>query len=298
MTPANQAASIHQRILNKAAADHRPFQELLQYYAIERFLYRLSESPHSTYFVLKGALVFLAWKAPLTRPTRDMDFLGYTHNSVENLTRMIQDVCMQPVEADGMIFDPQSVMAEVIKEEADYEGVRVSFLGFLGRTKIHMRLDVGFADVVTPSPNELELPTIFENMGKPCLRIYPPETVIAEKFQAMVTLGIINSRVKDFYDIWFLAQSMELDFRTLNEAIINTFAQRRTDVPKDLPTALTSKFAEQKQVLWFAFLKKNQIEHAPTELSTVIQVLCKFFDPWVNLSAKPLTRWSPEIGWE
>jgi len=286
------------RILNKASAEHKPFNELLQYYAMERFLYRLGESPHCNQFVLKGALVFLAWRAPLTRPTRDIDFLGYTSNSVDNLVQIVQDVCVQPVETDGMIFDSTSVQGEIIKEEADYQGVRVSFLGFLGNAQIHMRLDIGFADVVTPSPDELELPTILENMSKPCIRAYPPETVIAEKFQAMIVLGMINSRMKDFYDIWFMAQSMEFDFHLLREAVLNTLNRRKTDIPKETPTAFANEFADQRQVLWAVFLKKNQIEDAPKSLVDTIQVLKVFLGPIISPTEKRVSRWFPQVGWK
>ena len=297
MTPANTAASIRQRLLNKAAEENRTFNELLQYYAIERFLYRLGESSHCSQFVLKGALVFLAWQAPITRPTRDMDFLGFTSNSVENLIRIVQEVCNQPVDPDGLIFDPASVHGEIIKEEADYEGVRVSFLGFLGKAQIHMRLDVGFADVVTPEPQALEFPTILDSMSKPCIRAYPPETVVAEKFQAMIALGMINSRMKDFYDLWFMAKSMEFDFHLLRKAIFNTFDRRKTTIPEDTPTAFTNEFADQKQVLWVAFLKKNQIMDAPIKLIDAIQVLREFLYPLIDPSEKLLSRWSPGIGW-
>jgi hypothetical protein len=298
MTPANTAASIHQRILNKATAEHRPFNELLQYYAIERFLYRIGESPYCEHFVLKGALVFLAWRVPLTRPTRDIDFLGYTNNSVDNLVQIVQEVCVQPVEADGIIFDPASIQVEVIKEEAGYQGIRVHFLGFLGKAQSHMRLDVGFGDVVTPSPDELELPTILDSMNKPRIRAYPPETVVAEKFHAMIALGMINSRMKDFYDIWFMAQSMGFDFDLLMEAVINTFDRRITVIPKETPTAFTNEFADQKQVMWAVFLKKNRIDDAPKRLVDTIQVLKEFFDPITSTTEKKFSRWSSQLGWK
>lgn len=298
MTPTNIAASIHQRILNKAALEHRPFNELLQYYAMERFLYRLGESPHCKHFVLKGALVFLAWRIPFTRPTRDMDFLGYTKNSVENLVQIVREVCAQPVEADGLIFESSSVQGEIIKEEADYQGVRVSFLGFLGNAQIHMRLDVGFADVVTPDPDELELPTILENMSKPCIRAYPPETVVAEKFQAMIALGMINSRMKDFYDIWFMAESMEFDFHLLREAVLNTFERRKTNLPKETPTAFTEEFAKQKQVQWAGFLRKSQIEDAPKNILEIIKQVKVFLDPVIFPSDNLPTFWSAKTRWK
>jgi len=298
MTPANTAASIHQKLLNKATVEHRTFNELLQYYAIERFLYRLGESPYYNQFVLKGALVFLAWQAPLTRPTRDLDFLGFTSNSVNNLIHIVQEVCNQPVDPDGLIFDPASVQGKIIKEEAGYEGVRINFLGFLRKAQIYMRLDVGFADVVTPDPETLEFPTILDDMSKPYIRTYPPETVIAEKFQALITLGIINSRMKDFYDLWFMAQTMEFDFHLLREAIFKTFNRRKTTVPEETPTAFSNEFADQKQVLWSSFLKKNQIKNTPIKLSDVIQVLKKFFDPVIHPEEKQISRWSPDTGWQ
>jgi hypothetical protein len=297
VTPINNAASIHQRILNKAAVEHKPFNELLQYYAIERFLYRLGESPHCNQFVLKGALVFLAWQATLTRPTRDIDFLGYTNNSIDNLIRIVQEVCNQPVDADGLIFDPASVHGEIIKEEGDYQGVRITFLGFLGKAQIHMRLDVGFADVVTPDPDELEFPTTLDNMSKPCIRAYPPETVIAEKFQAMVALGMINSRMKDFYDIWFMAETMEFDFHLLSEAVLNTFNRRKTAIPKEIPTAFTDEFASKKQVQWAGFLRKNQIEDAPKDMMKIVYLIKIFLDPVIYPLETPPAHWSTKAGW-
>lgn len=298
MTSIYSAESIHQRILNIAAAEHRPFNELLQYYAIERFLYRFGRSAHSQNFILKGALVFLAWKAPFSRPTRDMDFLGFTNNSVDHIVQVVHEVCMQPVESDGIVFDPESVQGEMINERADYQGVRVKFFGYLSKAHVHMRLDVGFADLVTPSPIEVELPTIFKNMNKPCLRAYPPETVIAEKLQSMIALGLINSRMKDFYDIWFMAQSMEFDFHLLKQAVFTTFNHRKTVVSTDLPSALTTEFAKQKQAMWSAFLSKNRIEDAPDTLVNVIGVLKKFLEPVIYQSEDAYSHWSNTGGWE
>ena len=298
MTPvSNIAASIHQRLLNKAMAERRPFNELLQYYAIERFLFRLGQSPYGKQFVLKGALVFLAWQVRLTRPTRDMDFLGFTENSIENLVHIVQEICTQTFDGDGIIFDPQTVEGAVIKEDAEYSGVRVAFLGYLGKAKINMRLDVGFADVVTPHPNEIEFQTILEGSSKPCIRAYPPETVIAEKFQAMVDLGMANSRLKDFYDLWFMASTMEFDFGLLMEAITSTFNNRGTPLPESTSPALTEEFAVQKQIQWVSFLKKSQIVDAPTSLYDVIQGLTRFFTPLVNPNREVFRHWSPTAGW-
>jgi hypothetical protein len=201
------------------------------------------------------------------------------------------------VEPDGIVFDPSTVVGELIKEEADYQGVRVDFLGFLGKAKINMRLDVGFADVVTPAPKDIEIPTILENICKPCIRAYPPETVIAEKFQALVSLGMINSRMKDFYDLWYLANLMEFDFNLLHEAISNTFKQRNMLMQKEIPITLTPEFAAQKQIQWASFLKKNQLHHAPAILFDVNQTLIIFFTPIIHPLEKTYTKWSPKIGW-
>lgn len=298
MTPtSNPSASIHQRILNKAAAEQRPFNELLQYYAIERFLFRLGQSPYKKQFILKGALVFLAWQVPLTRPTRDIDFLGFTENSIDNLVRIIRQVCSLSLESDGIVFVPDSVKGEMIKENADYHGIRIEFLGFLGKAKVNMRLDVGFADVVTPAARELELPTIFETSSKPCIWAYPPETVVAEKFQAMVALGMVNSRMKDFYDLWYLTDSLEFDLGTLQEAVMNTFRERKTSLPKEAPDALRSGFAALKQTQWVGFLKKNRITGAPTDFILVIERLKKFFDPIIQSDGPRLVGWYPNVGW-
>jgi hypothetical protein len=293
----NLAASIHQKLLNKATSEHRPFNELLQYYAIERFLFRLGQSPYSNRFVLKGALVFLAWQAPLTRPTRDMDFLGFTENSVKNLVQIVREICAQIVQPDGLTFEKESVEGEIIKEDADYQGVRVKFLGYLGNARINMRLDVGFADVVTPQPKEQEIPTILDEQDKPCIRAYPPETVIAEKFQAMIALGAVNNRMKDFFDLWYMANSMEFDLSLLREAIEKTFRQRNTPLLEQIPIALTSEFAGQKQVQWVAFLRKSQIVNAPTNLIDVIDKLIVFFSPLIASVDHTDLRWDPIAGW-
>ena len=161
-----------------------------------------------------------------------------------------------------------------------------------------MRLDVGFADVVAPCPDELEFPTILDGMGKPCIRVYPTETGSAEKFQAMVSLGMINSRMKDFYDIWFMAQSMEFDFNLLRQAILNTFARRRTVIPKDTPTAFTDAFANQKQAVWSAFIRKNRIESAPENFTEIIRLIKTFLDPVIFLPENPPSLWLGQTGWK
>ena len=192
MTAKNLAASVHARLQNHARVTQRPFHEMLQYFAMERFLYRLSRTPHRARFILKGALMLHVWSAPLARATKDLDLLGRLDNSLENLERVIREACAAEVEPDGMVFDLASVKTERIKEDADYEGVRIRFLGLLGKARVAMQIDVGFGDVVTPSAEAIVYPTLLD-FPAPEVAGYPRETVVAEKFQAMVYLRTLCS---------------------------------------------------------------------------------------------------------
>ncbi len=214
----NVAASVHQRLLNQARATDRPFNELLQYFALERFLYRLGQSPYARHFVLKGALMFMVWQGPYARSTRDIDLLGRIENTPERLIDVMQAVCQVEVAVDdGLRFQPDNISAERITEAADYQGVRVVVPALLGSARILVRVDVGFGDALVPGPVPVQLPTILD-FPAPQLQGYSRESAIAEKFQAMVYLGEINSRMKDFFDIWTLASSMEFDGLALAEA--------------------------------------------------------------------------------
>lgn len=204
-TPVNLPASVHQRLLNRAKRDYRPFNELLQYYAMERFLYRLAQSPHANRFILKGALMMRAWRSPESRPTMDIDLLEKTNNEEVSILAQIRDVLDVEVVPDGMTFNPASIYAERITEDADYEGIRIRFLGALGSARVNLQIDIGFGDVVFPGPETIELPTMLDFPG-PRLWCYSRESTIAEKFEAMVKLGELNSRMKDFYDIWSLSR--------------------------------------------------------------------------------------------
>ncbi|MCJ7624113.1 MAG: nucleotidyl transferase AbiEii/AbiGii toxin family protein, partial [Anaerolineaceae bacterium] len=183
---------------------------------MERFLYRLAQSKYQDQFVLKGALIFLAWGAPLSRPTRDIDLLGLTDNAVEHLITVVKEICQQPVESDGVVYDSSSVFGETIKEGTDYEGVRIRLLGLLGNARAKIQIDIGFADAISPGPIPLIYPTLLD-MPSPKLLGYSRESVIAEKLQAMVYLGSINSRMKDFYDVWILSRQFIFDGVTLQK---------------------------------------------------------------------------------
>lgn len=297
----NVAASVRARLTNRARADERPFQELLQYYGLERFLYRLSKSEYSDRFVLKGALMLRVWNAPMTRPTRDIDFLGYTENSIHSLEEIVRAICALEVEHDGLDFDPQGVIGERIKEDADYEGVRIKFTGSLERAKIPMQLDIAFDDVVFPGVEESAYPSLL-GFPAPILRVYPRETVVAEKFQAMVYLGTINSRMKDFYDVWLLSRRFGFDGATLAEAISRTFANRETKIDLD-PVCFRSDFfgTSPAATQWKAFLTKAPGVEAPSTLAEVAGQLRDFLLPVVQAVGKGQLfeqRWDAPGPWK
>ncbi len=225
----NISASVHQRLLNKAKETRRPFNELLQYFAIERFLYRLSRSPLANSFILKGALMFWIWHKPASRPTMDIDLLGKISNSRDVITAAVREACEGDVEPDGLSFDSRSVTVARITEDAEYEGLRVRLHGLLGNARISIQVDIGFGDVVVPSPRKASFPTLLD-FPAPRLYGYSKESTIAEKFRAMVTFGNLNSRMKDFYDIWMLCNQFDFRGKILAEAIEKTFANRKTPI--------------------------------------------------------------------
>ncbi len=300
MTIKNLAASVHGRLQNHARVSKRPFQELLQYYAMERFLYRLSKSPHRSRFVLKGALMLYVWDAPLARATKDLDFLGRLDNSLENLAQVVREVCAVEAEADGVVFDLATVNAQRIKEDADYEGVRVRFVGLLGKARVAMQIDVGFGDVVTPNAESITYPTLLD-FPAPKLSGYPRETVIAEKFQAMVYLRTINSRMKDFYDVWLLASQYAFDGEPLGKAIAATFSNRETTIDV-APIAFTPAFTEQASTLvqWRAFRSRLPHVPCPEKLSEVVVLLDGFLLPIARACASAerfQPHWTPGGPW-
>jgi predicted nucleotidyltransferase component of viral defense system len=273
------AASVRQRLLDHARLTNRPFQEVLQYYAMERFLYRLSQSPHASNFVLKGALMLTVWKAPTSRPTKDIDFLARLDNSVNAVIPVVRDICKQKVEPDGLAFDVASVTGTAIKEDADYAGVRVTFQVTLQNARVSMQIDMGFGDVVTPAAVQANYPTILE-FPAPRLLSYNRQTAVAEKFEAMVKLGELNSRMKDFYDIWLLSRQFDFDGALLAKAVARTFANRGTAVDPR-PFALTAEFANKssKQAQWAGFLRKSKLDNVPMDLAAVIEALNGFLSP-------------------
>ena len=279
-------------------ADNRPFNELLQYYAMERFLYRLSMSPHSQSFVLKGALMLRVWRSPAIRPTMDIDMMGLTSNTETDIVAQITDVLSTDVEPDGLVFDPDTVRTERIAEDADYQGVRVRFQGLLDTARINMQIDIGFGDTIYPQPKIAELPTI---LGMPVPRVlcYSRESAIAEKLEAMIKLRELNSRMKDFYDIWLLSRQFEFDGAVLAEAIRRTFARRAMEAPEEI-VAFSEDFAVEKQVQWTAFRRRLQSDAVPVDFRDVVAAVKEFLAPVVaalSSDSRFALRWTAPGPW-
>jgi hypothetical protein len=277
----NTASSVHQRLLDNAKESSRPFNELLQHFAIERFIYRLSKTPHAERFILKGALMFSAWSGAASRPTLDIDLLGKMDNSIESIVAAMKDTCSVEVEKDGMSFHAETVTAARITEDADYEGVRVRLQGSLGNARVSLQVDIGFGDVVVPGPSKIEFPVLLD-FPRPELAGYSMESTIAEKFQAMVKLGVLNSRMKDFYDIWMLSRSFSFKGKLLAEAIKKTFENRSTPVTID-PAIFNPSFVKDgnKKVQWQGFIKKTNLTDAPEDFEDVVALVKVFLEPLV-----------------
>lgn len=278
MSVAGRAASVHARLLNGARERREDFSLTLGRYAVERLLYRISTSPVRDQFVLKGALLFDVWFGAPHRPTRDADFLGFGEMDAAALTETIRSVCVIEVD-DGMTYDPATVSASEIREEANYGGLRVKLRGQLGKADSAVQLDVGYGDAVNPTPREVELPRLIEDLPPARLRAYPRETVVAEKLDAIVQLGMMNSRMKDYFDLHALRREKATNQADLTRAIAATFQRRGTRIPAELPFGLTPEFAldGQKRAQWAAFLRKNRLESPP--LSEVVDGLAAWLQP-------------------
>jgi len=279
LTAKNIPDSVHQRLLNKARESSRPFNELLQHYAIERFIYRISKSAFRERFILKGALMFAAWNMQMSRPTKDIDLLGIIDNSPEVIVAAIKKACELNVEPDGMSFDARTVSAEKITEDANYEGVRVRLQGNLGNARISLQVDIGFGDIIFPGAVEITYPTILD-FPPAKLKGYSKESTIAEKFQAMVKLGVLTGRMRDFFDVWMFSQAFDFKGQTLGTAIRKTFENRKTEIPAE-PLIFQDSFAKdkEKEIQWQAFLKRGNIGKAPKTFADAIRAIKEFLGP-------------------
>lgn len=274
------AASVRQRLLNYSRKNNRPFAEVLQYFAMERFLYRLSQSQHKDRFILKGALMLQVWQTPSSQPTMDIDMLGKISNSEESIRSQINEILVTDVEPDGLLFDANTIKSERITEDADYERIRIRFDGKLGVAVIHMQLDIGFSDIIYPEPKISNFPTILDNTP-PRLYCCSRESAIAEKFEAMVKLGILNSRMKDFYDIWLLSSQDTINPEALKHAIRLTFDRRGTEIPTKVG-AFQKKFIQEKQTQWNAFRKRLRQENIPESFAEIVNTIDNFLSPLIR----------------
>jgi len=274
----NIPASIRQRLLDKSRIDGRPFNEILQYFAMERFLYRLSQSPYANRFILKGAMMLSVWHAVEARSTMDIDLLGKIDNAEATIKDVVRGLIAIPAPEDGILFDPSTIATSLITEDADYHGIRVTFRAKLDTARINMKLDIGFGDVVFPEPQRLPFPTILP-LPIPELLCYSRESAIAEKCQAMAKLGSLNSRMKDFFDIWLLSRQFDFEAANLREALRLTFEKRGTSLAE--LAAFSDQFAQAKQVQWKAFRSRMKLSHAPELFSDVLEHLAGFLRPCI-----------------
>jgi len=254
----NTAASIRQLLLNISREQKVDFNRILTSYGLERVLYRLSVSKYKDEFVLKGAMLFSYWSGDAYRATKDVDFLKSGEASIAYLTQVFTELCEQVTNPDdGLIFDIESIQAGEIREGNVYGGIRITVEATLAKATVKIQADIGIGDIITPEAEMIEFPTILD-MPSPRLKAYPVETVIAEKFEAMVSLGFVNSRMKDFYDIWAIYKFLNPDQQVVNQAIANTFRRRGTTIPSEAPIALTDEFSKDKakQQQWLAFIRR------------------------------------------
>lgn len=276
----NISASVRQKLSNKSKIDNRPFEELLQYYAMERFLYRLSQSNYVDSCILKGALALQARKVEKFRPTMDIDISQKRKYENSKIIEQIKDILSLKVNADGIIFDPQSIHLKDIKRDTPYKGIRVLFSGVLDVARINMQIDISFCDVIFPEPTEkMTFPCILD-FPAPKLFCYSLESIIAEKFEAITKLGDWNSRMKDFYDLWTLSQQYDFQGDQLSKAIELTFKNRKTSLKQEV-TAFKQEFIDNKENEWKSYIKPLDHKNSP-HLADIIQSLKTFLFPIVK----------------
>ncbi|MBM3763908.1 MAG: nucleotidyl transferase AbiEii/AbiGii toxin family protein [Acidobacteria bacterium] len=279
---ANAAASIRAKLLNVSRTAKQEFQFVLDRWAAERFLYRLGRSPLRESFVLKGATLFLIWRGALPRRTRDIGLLAYGSSDPRRILESARSICAVHAD-DGILFDIDNITVAEIRENSEYDGLRMRVPASLDKAKTVLQIDIGFGDVVSPGAENRELPAML-GLDAPNLRIYPPETVIAEKFQAMVQLDMPNSRMKDFFDIWLLSREQPFQIDRLAGALKATFARRKTELPRGRPVALTGRFLrdELKVAQWREFLVRVDLPLSVGELADVGESIAKFLMPVVE----------------
>jgi predicted nucleotidyltransferase component of viral defense system len=293
----NPAASIRARLLSLSQEKGEDYQRVLGRFAIERFLYRLGTSLYRDRFVLKGATLFTLWTGETHRPTKDLDLLGWGSSAIADVEQVVRAIC-EVAEDDGILFDSQSVEGTRIKEDDEYDGVRIKFRAQLAGARIPLQVDIGFGDAVYPEPELATFPVLLP-MSAPIIRAYPREASIAEKLHAMVQLDIRNSRMKDFYDVWFMANAWTFSLASLRSAISVSFQRRGSALSNAVPFALTDEFLTdaQKILQWKAFAGRlNPGDKAPS-LAEVGAVLKVFLLPCLSSQPDTAQVWTPTLGW-
>lgn len=290
------AASIKQRLINKARQDGNDINLYWTRYATERLLYRLSISPHADTYILKGAMLFVVWSDLLLRPTMDLDLLGFGEDSIARLESVFREIAtMQTNDQDGIVFDAASVQVAPIRENQEYQGKRVTMLAHLGTIEIHLQIDIGFGDVISPAPETLIFPTLLDHAA-PHLRASTRETAIAEKFHVMVIRGLANSRIKDYFDIWILSRQFSFDAPTLLQAMRATFERRRTAFPDSVPIALSEEYARTPLArAWKRFAARTIA--SDRSLQEVVSDLTAFLGPILE-NPNTFHRWDPCGPWQ
>lgn len=297
----NIAASVRTRLTNLAKQKGDAVDRVFLCYAIERLLYRLAQSGYGDQFVLKGAMLFSLWAPIPYRSTGDLDLLGHGDPAPERMAAIFTAICAAAVDDDGVVYDPASVRAEGVRDDEDYRGVRVWLTAALAGARLAIQIDVGFGDAVTPGASYVDYPSLL-GFPSPSLRAYPAETVVAEKLEALVSLDMRNSRMKDFFDLWVIAKTFAFDGPTLATAVAATFERRGTALPQGSPIALTKTFSNDpgKQSLWRAFLNRTTIAVAPEPLPELIKFIAEFVAPLMATKAVTTmmgTTWQPGGPW-
>ena len=297
----NPAASIRARLLNHARKHGDVFERILTRYAIERLLYRLSQTEAAERYVLKGAMLFVTWPEHVFRPTGDLDLLGRGAPEPAAITDLFTRICQVDVPDDGIRFDPATLKVEPVREAEKYQGVRLSLTGELARATSRVQVDIGFGDHVYPPPKRQNFPTLLPGLPQANILMYPPETVVAEKFEAIIRLGEANGRIKDFHDIWIMTRTFTFDLPGLVEAIGGTFRRRETEIPTDMPVGLTEAFAAvaEERGLWSGFLRRNPPTKTPPPFAELQAELRRFFNPIIaGLGAPEGAKggWDPDGG--
>src|ERR1051325_7676237 len=298
----NLSASVSHRLLNLTRKSGEDYQYVLIRYGLERMMFRFSQSNYAKEFVVKGAMLLRVWTGEQYRPTKDLDLLAILDKSPEELDQIFREVCTLTVEDDGLLFRSETMRVRQIREDNIYGGVRVTFEARLGKIRIPLQVDIGFGDAVTPEAQQEEFPTLLD-FPAPILLAYPRETAIAEKFEAIVNLGLTNSRMKDYYDIWLLSQQFDFDGASLVRAIEATFRRRRAILPNELPIGLSIEFVSDTGKLsqWEAFVRRSRLDTKEINLETVVKVIADFMMPPSIAAAEGtafLLRWTPGGPWQ